>query len=67
MENLKYFSDELIVAKLIYSIYCLGVFTIAYGGGGHCAMATSSDPKNKKMCKQYCLKLASRMHNNAYF
>jgi len=27
MENLKYFFDELIVAKLIYSIYCLGVFT----------------------------------------
>ena len=27
MENLKYCFDELIVAKLIYSIYCLGVFT----------------------------------------
>jgi len=27
MENLKYVFDELIVAKLIYSFYCLGLFT----------------------------------------
>jgi len=30
-------------------------------------MATPSDPENKKMKKQYCLKLDSRMHKNAYF
>jgi len=26
---------------------------IAYGGGGHCAMAPPSNPKNKKIYKQY--------------
>jgi len=46
--------------------YCLR-WPLAYGGGRHCAMATPSDPKNKKMKKQYCLKLASKMDKNAYF
>jgi len=31
----------------------IGPLPLAYGGGGHCAMAPPSDPKNKKIYKQY--------------
>jgi len=44
-----------------------GLDTNVRKGRGCCAMAIPSDPKNKKNVKQYCLKLASRMHKNAYF
>jgi len=42
MENLKFVFDELIVAKLISSIYCLGVFM---------TVSTSSDSSGNKSYK----------------
>jgi len=47
MENLKYFFDELIVAKLIYSIYCLGVFTTVSPSSNSVRLMMS---KNRTAC-----------------
>ena len=48
-ENLKDFFDQLIVAKLIYSIYCLGVFTTVSSSSNSVRLMMS---KNRMACRK---------------